>query len=97
MVDLDVMSRVRARERREAEKEAFKDKVALEQHETEERARLRAEALHAQFDMGKALQNGNVRVIMSKSAADNAMQSDPAAAPVEVGKGKQSGINETNK
>jgi len=81
MVDQNVMSRVRARERREAEKKAFKDKVALEQREAEECARLRAEALHAQFDMGKALQNGNVRVIMSKRAADSAMQPDPAAAP----------------
>ena len=89
MVDQGVMSRIYSRNRQEAEKNAYKTKVALEQHEADERARLRAEALHAQFDMGTALHNGNIRIIMSKGAADMAGQPYPEAAPVADDEKKQ--------
>lgn len=64
----------------EAEREERERIVERITAEERERERLRAEALHAQFDMGKAIREGHVRVIMSEASAQAAERKSPTAA-----------------
>lgn len=67
-----VMKRVHSK-RREAEKKAAGEAArARKQQEEEELVRLRAEALHAQFDMGRAIEEGHIQIVISKGAAEAA-------------------------
>ncbi len=77
-----------ARVREEAE-------ILARQRDEEERVRLRAQALHAQFDMGKAILEGHIRVVASEGvkintvgmgqAGDSVLSPEPAVhAPGSV-------------
>ena len=75
-----VMKRI-VNQRREAEELAAQEAArARKQEEEEELARLRSEALHAQFDMGKAIVDGHIRVVTSRSAALSALTATRDAA-----------------
>ena len=72
-VDETVMKRIRMKHREEAEKQEQEAARARRQQEEDEIARLRAEALHAQFDMEKAIREGHIRIVGSQGIA-----TDPA-------------------
>ncbi len=52
------------------EKAALAAEIARQQETEEELADMRAKALHAQFDMGKAIKEGHIKVIASQAVAD---------------------------
>lgn len=61
-----VMERI-VRKREEAEHKAAREAEILQrQQEEQERIRLRAEALHAQFDMDSAIRQGHIRIVASE-------------------------------
>ncbi len=70
-------------------------------HEQEDINKMRSEALHAQFDMGSAIREGHIHIVMSEAAArDAAWQSaaeSEAGRPARSGEGKPEGISETLK
>ena len=58
--------------------------VAKLQETEDELSEIRAQALHAQFDMGSALREGHIQIIASQSAVD-AAPGEADAAPEEAG------------
>ena len=66
MVRRAVMDRLVKKQQAAAEKAARDAHVFMIQQEETDRARLRAEALHAQFDMGAAIREGHIRIVASK-------------------------------
>ena len=69
LVDETVMKRIHLKRREEAEKRELEAARARRQQEQDEVARLRAEALHAQFDMEKAIREGHIRIVGSQGIA----------------------------
>ncbi|MBR0228687.1 MAG: glycosyltransferase family 39 protein [Clostridia bacterium] len=78
LVRQSVMDRLERKRREAAEMAARASRVLMLQQEEADRARLRAEALHAQFDMGAAIREGHIRIVASEGVA----MSDPA--PLKV-------------
>ncbi len=66
-VHLAVMARIEAKKREKLAEEERKAHVRKLQEEEAERVRLRAQALNAQFDMGKAITEGHIRIVASKA------------------------------
>ena len=64
-----VLDRLVRKKEEAAARAAREAQVRARQQEEEELARMRAEALHAQFDMGSAIREGHIRVIASEGAA----------------------------
>ena len=64
---------------KEADEKAAKERIERIRAEEKEIEDLRASALHAQFDMGPAIREGHVRVIMSEAAAKS--HTDPKDEP----------------
>lgn len=62
-----VMARIEAKKREKLAEEERKAHVRKLQEEEAERVRLRAQALNAQFDMGKAISEGHIRIVASKA------------------------------
>ena len=83
MVYRAVMERlVKKREEAEA-KAAEASRIQMIQQDQEERARLRAEALHAQFDMAKAIREGHIRIVATQSVQTAAEEDEEAAETVK--------------
>lgn len=77
-----VMKRI-YRQRREAAEQAAREAArARKQEEENELARLRAEALHAQFDMRKAIEEGHITIVASAGTAQAAMAEEKASSPL---------------
>lgn len=78
-----VMEKLEEQRRLAAEKERSAQEAARKAASEEEISRLRAEALHAQFDMAKAIREGHIRIVASKGVADaeipEAYRRDPQA------------------
>ena len=88
-----VLARIEQKKREEAEKVEREAAVRARQRDDDERVRLRAEALHAQFDMGKAILEGHVRVVASEGVMKNAVglvvpetPAQPTPAPAQAPK-----------
>ena len=77
---LAVMARIEAKRLEKEAKEAREAHVRKLQEEEAERVHLRAQALHAQFDMGKAIAEGHIRIVASK-AVEDAYAPKPQPAP----------------
>jgi hypothetical protein len=75
-----VMARIEAKRLEKEAKEAREAHVRKLQEEEAERVHLRAQALHAQFDMGKAIAEGHIRIVASK-AVEDAYAPKPQPAP----------------
>ena len=79
-----VMARIEAKKREKLAEEERKAHVRKLQEEEAERVRLRAQALNAQFDMGKAISEGHIRIVARKAiegayAPQQAVPQTPAA------------------
>ncbi|MBR2759591.1 MAG: glycosyltransferase family 39 protein [Solobacterium sp.] len=68
------------KEHKEAEEKAAKERIERIRAEEKKIEDLRAAALHAQFDMGPAIRDGHVRVVMSQSAAKSHTEPKPRYA-----------------
>lgn len=79
-----VMARVLQRRMLKAKRIADAEAVRLRKAEEEERVRLRAEALHAQFDMDSAIREGHIRIIASEGAREAAAKAAQAAPSAET-------------
>ena len=77
LVDEAVMKRIHLKRREEAEKQEMEAERARRQQEKDELARLRAEALHAQFDMEKAIREGHIRIVGSQGIAAHPASQSP--------------------
>ena len=81
LIDVFIMNRKIEQKKAKRREELRAKKIAdLEAFELEIR-QTRAEALHAQFDMGTAIRDGHIRVIVSEAAGEQALQS--GKAPVQ--------------
>ena len=61
--------------------------------EEKELAQLRAEALHAQFDMDRAIREGHIRVVTSQGVMDGGEKSSPLSpAPDQKDRPEQNGF-----
>ncbi|MBR6029715.1 MAG: glycosyltransferase family 39 protein [Clostridia bacterium] len=61
-----VMARIVRKQEEAAQKAAREEEIRRRQEDEEERKRLRAEALHAQFDMDTAIRQGHIRIVASE-------------------------------
>ena len=79
-VGVAVMARIEEKKKEKAAEEERIAHVRKLQEEEDERVRLRSEALHAQFDMAKAIEEGHIRIVASK-AIEGAYAPKPVAQP----------------
>ncbi len=75
-----VMAQLEEKKREKAIAEERENHVQMMRAEEAERVRLRAVALHAQFDMGKAIEEGHIRIVASK-AVEGAYAPKPQQKP----------------
>lgn len=83
-----VMARIVEKKQLKAAEEERIAHVKKLQDEEAERVRLRAEALHAQFDMGKALSEGHIRIVASKAIEGAYAPAVPNTKPVPSSENK---------
>lgn len=72
-----VMAREERKRRDEKERAEREEKIRVRNREEQEITRLRAEALHAQFDMDRAIREGHIRVVASQGVADHGEKPAP--------------------
>ena len=66
-----IMTQLEKKRQAAMEKAAAEAHIQMIQREQEEQSRLRAEALHAQFDMGKAIREGHIRIVASQGVQED--------------------------
>ena len=79
-----IMTQLEKKRQAAVEKAAAEAHIQMIQREQEEQSRLRAEALHAQFDMGKAIREGHIRIVASQGVQEDNRTAEQSNASGEA-------------
>ena len=71
------MARLVYKKRAAQEAERRKEAIRIKQEEADNLRKLRADALHTQFDMGSAIADGHIRIVASQAVAEASQQEEP--------------------